>query len=140
MKIIWSLLLVGVLALGACAKLTSAPTAPAATSTNAAVTAGAQAALALVQEFDPSLVSKANAALSSLSGGSLAKACSYVTPAVGYANAAAPLISSTQVQQGISVGNAINAVCTNPPTSVASAIKTLSTLWAGIQAAATVPK
>ncbi len=125
------------LALSAALALSGCQTTLTSSNANATVTLGAEAALALVQQFDPSLVAKANASLAKLSGGDPAKACKVISTAVGYANDAAPFIASTQVQQGIAVANAINAVCTNPPTDAASTITTLSTLWAGIQAAAT---
>ncbi len=104
------------------------------------VTTGVQAALAIANAIDPSLVAKADSALAALSGNSIAKACASVLPSVTFYQNVSFLVPAQQAAYANTVASAIASSCNGGLSSSASAVATLSKLWAGMQAAATVPK
>ena len=104
--------------------------------------AGADATLAAAASKIGADVAAANSTIKKLSNGKIVSACKTIAVAQGYYDAVAPVVAALAPAQASAAATAfgvVKDVCANPPQDVASAMTSLGTAWAVIQAATTVP-
>ena len=86
-------------------------------------------------------IASVNATLASVAQNDLPTACGIVVVAEGYFNSVngQSKLSASQQATEAKAAAAATAICANPPTSLASALASLNTIWVAIESATTVP-